>query len=95
MSATLSAEAVSTICAHMNEDHAGALVAYARYFAGLEGAESARLVSLDAKGMELEVEIAGASETAHITFDHELEGAADARATLIDMARAADPATGG
>jgi putative heme iron utilization protein len=94
MSDNLGAEAVSAICAHMNEDHADALVAYARYFGGFEGAESARLVGLDAKGMDLEVEIAGASETARIAFDHELADAADARATLIAMARAAGSATG-
>jgi putative heme iron utilization protein len=94
MSDTLSAEAALAICAHMNDDHAETLAAYARYFGGLQGATSARLVRLDAKGMDLEVEIAGNAGPARIAFDHELADATDARETLIAMARIAEPAAG-
>lgn len=75
------------MCAHMNDDHADAVATYARIFANCTDAESARLIGLDAAGMDLEVETTGGFVTARVAFDHTLQDADDARQTLIAMAR--------
>jgi putative heme iron utilization protein len=41
------------IMAHMNNDHADAHLAYARAFAGISAATSARMVAIDRLGFEL------------------------------------------
>ena len=88
MARPLNADAVQHICAHMNEDHADALVSYARVFARLDDVRSARMTGLDATGLDLDVATGAGSLPARITFDHTLEDADDAHQTLIRMARA-------
>jgi putative heme iron utilization protein len=86
------------ICRHMNEDHADALLLYARTYGDLPGALGARMTSIDADGMDLAVRVDGVDDhvPARIVFDHPLRDADDARRTLIAMVRRArTPHAGG
>lgn len=77
------------ICTHMNDDHADAVLTYARHYAGLSDARAARLLLIAPEAMELEVD----GERVRIAFDHRLSDSEDAHRTLVAMLRAA--ATGG
>jgi putative heme iron utilization protein len=44
------------ICRHMNQDHAEAVLAYARHYGGLVAARQARLLSVGPEAMRLEVD---------------------------------------
>ena len=90
MSDALTPDAAAAICRHMNDDHADAIVAYARHFAHLEGVVSARMSGIDPHGMDIDAATDGATVAARVLFDHPLADARDARTTLIAMARAAD-----
>jgi putative heme iron utilization protein len=72
------------ICKHMNDDHAEAVLAYARHYGGLSAAEQASLVAIHTEAMELEVD--GAKVT--VPFDHSLSDSEDAHRTLVAMLRA-------
>jgi putative heme iron utilization protein len=72
------------ICRHMNDDHAEAVLAYARHYGGLSAAEKASLVAVRTEAMELEVD--GAKVT--VPFDHSLSDSEDAHRTLVAMLRA-------
>ncbi len=76
------------ICEHMNDDHADAVSAYARTFGNIADVQSARLLSLDALGMDIDVDSAAGRATVRVAFDHEIRDADDARDTLIAMAKA-------
>ena len=78
-------ESVSArICRHMNDDHAEAVVAYAKHYGGVDSAESARMVAVRPKAMELEVD----GSSLKIAFDHTLTDSEDAHQTLVAMLRA-------
>jgi putative heme iron utilization protein len=79
--------AVAAIVAHMNDDHADAVLAYVHRFGSRPEAESARLVGVDETGMDIEATTGGVAHPVRIAFDHALADAADARDTLIAMAR--------
>jgi putative heme iron utilization protein len=72
------------ICKHMNDDHAEAVLAYARHYGGLSAAQQASLVAVRTEAMELEVD--GAKVT--VPFDHSLSDSEDAHRTLVAMLRA-------
>ena len=80
----LTAAVSERICKHMNEDHAEAVVAYARHYGGMTGARAARLLRVDALAMELDVE----GQTLRVAFDHALTDSEDAHRTLVAMLRA-------
>ncbi|MGD0472728.1 MAG: DUF2470 domain-containing protein [Candidatus Velthaea sp.] len=88
----LSPEAAAAICEHMNEDHADAVVAYARAYGNVTSARTAELVALDARAMELSVDTGAQRIVVSIAFDHALAGKDDARETLVRMAREAQRA---
>jgi len=94
MERTLPPEIVDRVCTHMNGDHADSVLAYAKHFGGLPDATEARIESLDARGMDLQVETADGTRLARIAFDHELADGTDARETLVAMARAAGVTSG-
>jgi len=77
------------ICKHMNEDHAEAIVLYAKAFGNSPDAESAKLVAIDPQGMDLTAQIAGEETTLRIKFDHTLQDSEDAHQTLISMVKQA------
>jgi putative heme iron utilization protein len=79
------------ICKHMNEDHAPAVLAYARHYGGLSTAGSARMLSVASEAMRLDVD----GVAVEIPFDHALQDSDDAHRTLVAMLRALpQPAAG-
>ncbi|MFN6487784.1 MULTISPECIES: DUF2470 domain-containing protein [unclassified Nostoc] len=89
MSNDFSAEISSRICKHMNDDHADAVVIYAKAFGGVTDAIAAEMLSIDAQGMDLTAQVNGETVPVRIQFDHVLVDAEDAHQTLIAMVRQA------
>jgi putative heme iron utilization protein len=86
------ADAAGEILAHMNADHAPALVAYARALAGVADAESAEMVAVDRLGFQLRIHAPDRVHGARIAFGRAVAGAGECRSALIellDRARAA------
>lgn len=72
------------ICRHMNDDHAEAVLAYARHYGGVEAPAEARMLVVRADAMQLEVD----GSTIEVPFDHPLTDSEDAHRTLVAMLRA-------
>ncbi|MBD2612238.1 DUF2470 domain-containing protein [Nostoc punctiforme FACHB-252] len=89
MSNNFSAEVSSRICNHMNEDHADAVVLYAKAFGGITDAITAQMLSIDADGMDLTAQVNGENMPVRIPFDHVLADSEDAHQTLIAMVKQA------
>ena len=73
----------------MNEDHADAVVLYAKSFGGVTDASTAQMLSIDAHGMDLTAQVNGEDVPVRIQFDHVLANAEDAHQTLIAMVKQA------
>ena len=71
------------ICKHMNEDHAAAVVAYARHYGGISDAKTATMCKVGVEAMELEVD----GKPVQVPFDHPLSDSEDAHRTLVAMLR--------
>jgi putative heme iron utilization protein len=80
----LTAAVSERICRHMNDDHAEAVVAYARHYGGVVSAQQARMVAIHAEAMELDVD----GQRLSVPFDHMLSDSDDAHRTLVAMLRA-------
>jgi heme iron utilization protein len=78
------ADAAEGILDHMNCDHADALVAYARYFAG-ESADEATMVAVDRLGFRLRIRTGDRLHGVRIAFPREVRTAGDSRTVLIEM----------
>lgn len=78
------ADDAPAILAHMNRDHADALVAYARHFAG-EPADEATMVSVDRLGFRLRLRQGDRLHGVRIAFPREVTSAAQSREVLIEM----------
>ncbi|MBN3882846.1 MAG: DUF2470 domain-containing protein [Nostoc sp.] len=89
MSKDFSTEISSRICKHMNDDHADAVVIYAKAFGGVTDASAAEMLSIDAQGMDLTAQVNGETVPVRIQFDHVLTDAEDAHQTLIAMVKQA------
>jgi putative heme iron utilization protein len=72
------------ICKHMNEDHAEAIALYAKVYGN-----QPQMLSIDAQGMNLSIQIQEKKDTLRIEFDHTLTDSEDAHQTLIAMVRQA------
>jgi hypothetical protein len=72
------------ICKHMNDDHAEAVLAYARHYGGIQEAQTARMVAVAPEAMTLEVDGA----PVEVAFDHTISDSDDAHRTLVAMLRA-------
>jgi putative heme iron utilization protein len=72
------------ICKHMNDDHAEAVLAYARHYGGVEAPQQARMVVVRPDAMELDVD----GQRVDVAFDHPLSDSEDAHRTLVAMLRA-------
>lgn len=77
-----SAEGIIT---HMNEDHADALIAYARAFTTATETSDAVMVGVDRYGFEMSVMTAKGRRPARIAFDEPIASSAEARKALIAM----------
>jgi putative heme iron utilization protein len=89
MSKDFSADISSRICKHMNDDHAEAIVLYAKAFGGVNDAIAAQMLSIDAQGMDLTAQVNDEAVPVRIQFDHVLVDAEDAHQTLIAMVKQA------
>ncbi|MBD6618028.1 DUF2470 domain-containing protein [Komarekiella sp. 'clone 1'] len=89
MSENFSTEISSRICNHMNEDHADAIVLYAKAFGGVMDAIAAQMLAIDSEGMDLTAQVKGEAVPIRIQFDHVLADAEDAHQTLIAMVKQA------
>lgn len=89
MTNNFTTEISDRICKHMNEDHADAVLLYAKAFGETVEATSAEMLKIDAQGMDLLVQNQAEATPVRITFDHELRDAEDAHHTLIDMVKQA------
>ena len=86
----LTPDVSARICAHMNDDHADAVLAYASHYGGVDAPSTARMVAVTAEAMELEVD----GQAIQIPFDHALTDSEDAHKTLVAMLRAMPRTTG-
>ena len=87
------ADVAGGIITHMNGDHADALAAYARAFAGVE-ADEAVMVGVDRLGFKLRVTQGTRRHSVRVAFPREITTAADSRTVLIEMLRKARGETG-
>ncbi len=78
------ADVAGGIITHMNQDHADALVSYARVFGGVE-ADEAQMTGVDRLGFKLRVTHGGRRHSVRIAFPREVTTANDSRAVLIEM----------
>ena len=77
----LTIESSTRICNHMNKDHADAVIAYAKYYGGIEICNNAQIVSLSSELMELKVD----EQIIKLKFDHTLKDCSDSHKTLVSM----------
>lgn len=77
------------ICKHMNDDHADAVLLYAKVFANYPAAEAARLESIDPQGMNLTARAGEQEIPLRVEFERPLQDSEDAHHTLIDMVKQA------
>ena len=77
------------IVTHMNEDHADAVLLYARVFAGCREARAAHIDALHPQAMELLAETPAGVTRLTVPFDHVLADREDAHHTLVAMVREA------
>ncbi|MEM9213802.1 MAG: DUF2470 domain-containing protein [Cyanobacteria bacterium P01_F01_bin.150] len=89
MADIITPEISDRICTHMNDDHAEAIVLYAKAFGNTTEAVSAQMLKIDPQGMDLQVQTSDADQTIRIAFDHELKDSEDAHQTLIAMVKQA------
>ena len=89
MADAFSPDVSDRICKHMNDDHAEAVLLYAKVFGGVMEAIAAQMLKIDADGMDLQIQQAAATAPVRITFDHILQDSEDAHQTLIAMMKQA------
>ena len=77
------------ICRHMNEDHAEAIVLYAKAFGNEPNTKAATMDSIDPQGMNISAQVAGETIPVRVEFDHTLKDAEDAHHTLVAMIKVA------
>jgi len=82
-----SADERERVLAHMNGDHADAVLGYARHFAGQSASLAARLTDIDARGITLAVTLPDGETAVRIEFDEPLTKPEDAHTVLVAMAR--------
>jgi putative heme iron utilization protein len=75
--------------AHLNKDHAEALLAIARELGGARGAVAAACTGIDRYGIDLSCTGAGQSAAARVLFDAPLQKAADVRPATVELAKRA------
>lgn len=89
MADTITPEISDRICKHMNEDHADAVLLYAKAYGKVTEAEAAQIVKVDPEGMDLSVNVGSQDSTIRIAFDHVLQDSEDAHQTMIAMVKTA------
>ncbi|MEO1210067.1 MAG: DUF2470 domain-containing protein [Cyanobacteria bacterium J06638_20] len=88
MADALTPDVSDRICKHMNDDHAEAVLLYAKAFGNASDATAAQMLRIDADGMDLKLQ-GGDTTDVRIPFDHALQDSEDAHQTLIAMVKQA------
>ena len=70
---------------HMNEDHADAMVCYARAFTRATATDDVRMTGIDRYGFEMSVAVKAGRRPARIAFDAPIATALEARKTLVSL----------
>ena len=83
------AEHALSILQHMNDDHGGALTAYARAFTRSQGAESAVMTAIDCYGFEMSVGTPSGTRPARIAFAKGITTPDEAREALVALVKEA------
>ncbi len=68
----------------MNDDHADALIQFAKSFGGIMQPINVKMIDLSPIAMQLEID----GKQVEIAFDHELVDSADAHHSLVNMLKA-------
>jgi len=84
------AAASSGILSHMNQDHAAALVTYARAFTSAHDATSAVMTAIDRYGFEMTVHTPRGIGPARLAFEQALTRPEQARSVLVALVRSAE-----
>ncbi len=79
----------SAVIAHMNSDHADAVLAYARSLTGLAWAETATVERIDAAGLDVRARGGGREELVRIPFEPPLTSPDELRPALVALAERA------
>jgi len=77
------------IIEHMNDDHADAMLAYARAFASAPDTSEARMTGVDRLGFDMELETGSGPRRARLAFEPPVESPKDVRRALVRMVGAA------
>ena len=77
------------ICKHMNEDHADAVLVYAKKYGNATEATAAVMKAIDPEGMDLTAQVDGTATPVRVQFERTLTDSEDAHHTLIDMLKQA------
>jgi heme iron utilization protein len=77
--------AAAGILAHMNRDHAEAILAYARVLAGIPEAESATMTAVDRYGFDMAVKTSKGPRATRLAFPEPLATSDEVRRTMIAM----------
>jgi putative heme iron utilization protein len=83
------AASAGSAIAHLNADHADALLDIARALGGAPDATQARCTGLDRLGMELSVLTGAGSALCRVPFPEPLTSAAQLRAATVELTRRA------
>jgi putative heme iron utilization protein len=89
MADPITPEVSQRICTHMNDDHAEAVLMYAKVYGQAEDATAARMSAIDPDGMDLNVMIGDEATTIRVPFERSLTDSEDAHQVLIAMVRQA------
>jgi len=68
----------------MNQDHADAVYAFAKYYGKIKTFQSAKMISLSQESIQLKID----DQSLEIEFDHILRDCSDAHKTLVKMLKA-------
>jgi putative heme iron utilization protein len=89
MADPITPEVSQRICTHMNDDHAEAVLMYAKVYGQAEDATAATMKSIDPEGMDLNVMLGSEATTIRVPFERSLTDSEDAHQVLIAMVRQA------
>src|SRR5262249_5810385 len=81
------APAAASILAHMNDDHADAVLVYARGLAGIADAQTAKMTAVDRYGFELAVVTPAGPRATRLAFDEPAATSEDVRRAMVAMVK--------
>ncbi len=88
------AASAADVLAHMNQDHAEALLAYARGLARVSDAESATMTAVDRYGFEMALKTPRGPKATRLGFEAEVTTSDEVRKAMVAMVKAARAALG-